>query len=47
MIPFFLSLLPCHMGSHILSSEDKSAFLKGGYCYARSSSWLKIVEVPI
>ena len=34
---------PCHMHSHMLSSEDLSPFLEGGCCYTRSLSWLKKV----
>ena len=38
-----LILLPCHMGSHMPSSEDSHPFLRGGCSYARSLSWLKTV----
>ena len=33
---FFFFTIPCHMGSHMLSLEDLSPFLKGGCCYART-----------
>ena len=33
---FFIYMIPCHMGSHMLSLEDLSPFLEGGCCYARN-----------
>ena len=47
MWPFLKLLLPCHMGSHISSSEDLSPVLESGCCYARNLSWLKIVPAEL